>query len=207
MKQFGPSCGIIYSQGAVLTLRKRGADGYPETGFHLLFGHGDGFSSLQETILSECKAKLRLIHDEGNFPVRGGVSRVYLVNEESALLLPKLHEVKFLTPDDLNSVYVEPRSKRILERFFALSFFYLGYVKEGYDPNSSKQANILISCLRYFQSKGTFPHSEMALFEEMVSHSAPLEDLRKALRYYASLYELDINEWKERMEIDRSFVK
>ncbi|MDY6093720.1 MAG: hypothetical protein SPI58_01605 [Candidatus Enteromonas sp.] len=47
----------------------------------------------------------------------------------------------------------------------------------------------------------------MALFEEMVSHSAPVEELRKALRYYASLYELDINEWKERMEIDRSFVK
>ncbi|MDY5440652.1 MAG: hypothetical protein SPG64_00260 [Candidatus Enteromonas sp.] len=208
MKRYGPCSGVIYSKGAILLCRKIGADGYPESGFHLLHGSDETFQTLHDEVQNEFKGSLTLIHDEGNFPLGDKqVNRVFLVREKSALSFPHRYEVKFLHEFQMDSVYLESKTRKILTRFFALRFYYLGFLSNAYDAESAKTATILLSCLRYFAAKGTLPKSEVRLFEDMTSKFAPVKDLRKAFRYFLSFYDLDVNEWKERMEIDHSRVK
>ena len=204
MKKVLGSVALLYVKGGLLAYRLLDRDGMPKSGFRLLRSSSPKFARLSSEIAENHRGTIRLVHDEGFFPLPGG-SKIhgFLVLENSALAFPKRAEVRFIKEGDLSSVYLDPLDRAIVERFFALSHYYLGYLGDPRSPEEDRAAAFLLSSFRYFERLGRIDPSETKIFEDMMKHGASLPALRKAHAHLFSFYHLDINEFADLCRLKR----
>lgn len=204
MKKVLGSVALLYVKGGLLSYRLLDRDGLPKSGFRMLRSSSEKFLRLSTEIAEKHRGTVRLVHDEGFFPLpRGAKIHGYLVLENSALAFPRRAEVRFVKESDLGSVYLDPLDRAIMERFFALSHYYLGFLGEPRSPEDDRAASFLLSSLRYFERLGRLEAEETKIFEDMMKHGAPLASLRKAHGYLLSFYHLDVNEFVDLCRIKR----
>lgn len=204
MKKVLGSVALLYVKGGLLSYRLLDRDGLPKSGFRMLRSSSEKFLRLSTEIAENHRGTVRLVHDEGFFPLPGGAKvHGYLVLENSALAFPRRAEVRFVKESDLNSVYLDPLDRAIMERFFAFSHYYLGFLGEPRSPEEDRAASFLLSSLRYFERLGRLEAQETKIFEDMMKHGAPLVSLRKAHAYLLSFYHLDVNEFVDLCRIKR----
>lgn len=204
MKKVLGSVALLYVKGGLLSYRLLDRDGLPKSGFRMLRSSSPKFLRLSTEIAENHRGTIRLVHDEGFFPLPGGAKiRGYLVLENSALAFPKRAEVRFVKESDLGSVYLDPLDRAIMERFFALSHYYLGFLGDPRSPEDDRAASFLLSSLRYFERLGRLETEETKIFEDMMKHGASLVSLRKAHAYLLSFYHLDVNEFVDLCRIKR----
>ncbi len=204
MKKVLGSVALLYVKGGLLSYRLLDRDGLPKSGFRMLRSSSPKFQRLSTEIAEYHRGTVRLVHDEGLFPLPGGAKiHGYLVLENSALAFPKRAEVRFVKESDLDGVYLDPLDRAIMERFFALSHYYLGFLGEPRSPEEDRAASFLLSSLRYFERLGRLEAGEAKIFEDMMKHGASLPALRKAHAYLLSFYHLDVNEFVDLCRIKR----
>ena len=204
MKKVLGSVALLYVKGGLLAYRLLDRDGMPKSGFRFLRSSSPKFSRLSSEIADSHRGSIRLVHDEGFFPLPGGAKiHGFLVLENSALAFPKRSEVRFVRESDLQSLFLDPLDRAIAERFFALSHFYLGYLGDPRSPEEDRAAAFLLSSLRYFERLGRLDPGETKIFEDMMKHGASLPALRKAHAHLLSFYHLDVNEFVDLCRLKR----
>lgn len=202
MKRNIGSMGIVYRDGGILCYNKVNADRIPVGGYRLFHCKKEGFPTLAKRVGKAFKCEAKLIHDSGLFPLsEKELAHVYLMDVASPVHAKSNVYFRLVFEKDLDNVHLMPSTRKVLERFFALSHHYLGLASVERDEIDQKAAFFLCQSLKFFEKKGTFPKAERQLFDHMYLDGTPLSGLRRAHAYFLKTYELDINEYLERVRL------
>ena len=183
-------CGLFPEGEWLLFVRELDKDGIPLTPFHLPYKTERSRNKFHPWFLNE------VVRDYGKLDFPEGQAKVFCLKLTEEAKESPFEKIMLFREKDLKRHYLDPLSRHVAKRYFALTP----------NPLPLQKADIALplyqerlDMVEYFFHQGRIPTADYRAFRELVRQKASMDAIKKASDYLLETWNLDREEYRDHL--------